>query len=70
MSDEPSKPDIFRIVHAKASQAEWEANELAEDYVLSNICFYQHEGHEKVAMLFVRKPPVALGSVMVPFRKS
>jgi hypothetical protein len=48
-------------VHAAATHAEAMANELAADYVLSNINFYVHEGAEKVAMLFVKKAPVAGG---------
>jgi len=50
----------FRIVHAAATHAEAVANELAEDFVLSNINFYVFDGAEKVAMLFVRKAPVPL----------
>jgi hypothetical protein len=51
-----AKP-TFRIVHAAATHAEDVANELGEDYVLSNINFYVHDGAEKVAMLFVKKAP-------------
>ena len=51
-----SKP-VFRMVHAAATHAEAVANELAEDYVLSNINFYVLDGAEKVAMLFVKKAP-------------
>jgi hypothetical protein len=58
MADD-AKRLTFRIVHAYAAQAAAVANELAEDYVLSNINFYVLEGEEKVAMLFVRKAPVA-----------
>ena len=52
-----TRNSVFRIVHAAATHAEAMANELAEDYVLSNINFYVHDGAEKVAMLFVKKAP-------------
>ena len=55
-----TKNQTFRIVHAYAAHAEALANQLAEDYVLSNINFYVFDGAEKVAMLFVRKAPVPL----------
>ena len=51
-----SKP-VFRIVQEGATDAEAVANELADDYVLSNINFYVFAGMEKVAMLFVKKAP-------------
>jgi hypothetical protein len=60
MADD-AKRSTFRIVHAHAAAAEKLANYLAEDFVLSNINFYVLAGEEKVAMLFVRKAPVASG---------
>lgn len=57
---ELTKNLTFRIVHAAATHAEAVANELADDYVLSNINFYVLDGVEKVAMLFLRKVPVPL----------
>lgn len=55
MSTDDGKRSTFRIVHAHAAGAEKIANDLAEDFVLSNINFYVLGGDEKVAMLFVRK---------------
>jgi hypothetical protein len=63
MAVEITTISTFRIVYALATHAEAVANELAEDYELWHISFYLSDGMEKVAMLFVKKAPVA-----VPFR--
>jgi hypothetical protein len=55
MSDKP----FFRIVHAAATHAEAIANELAEGYQMSAINFYVLDGVEKVAMMWVKKQPIA-----------
>lgn len=65
MADDGQR-STFRIVHAHAAGAETLANDLADDYVLSNINFYVLDGAEKVAMLFVRKAPVPLAITRNP----